>query len=321
MRKHIVGLATTPPLVRAALGCLGLWMLWTVYPAKGEAQGLPTLSIDDVSVAENVSGGKATFTITLSETVGDDVTVNYATGVDSADATTNATADTDYTAASGIATITAGNTTTTVDVSITDDTMYEPDEVFVVTLSSPSANAGLGTAGVGTATITNDDPLPSVTVTATHRASGEMEDTDIASDYSPTTAALATANTTLEVPEADGAKTVTLKLALEMSNPHYETVTIAWSMASGTGAAAATLYTDFGDGTNSSGTVVFTSGQTGTDGTKTLSFPITDDNTYEGDETFVLTMSSDDTDLGEMGHVNTWTSPTTNRNPRYPWRL
>ena len=87
-----------------------------------------------------------TFTITLSATTIADVTVDYATGTDSDSNAVNATSGTDYTSTSGTATITAGDTTTTVDVPITDDDTYEPDEVFAITLRSPSANAALGTA-------------------------------------------------------------------------------------------------------------------------------------------------------------------------------
>ena len=110
---------------------------------------------------------------------------------------------------------------------------------------------------VGAGTITNDDPVPSVT--ATYRVSGEPGDNNIAEDYSPATSTLSTANSTLEVPEAVRDSATTLKLAVELSNPHYQTVTVAWSIVSGTDSSPATLRTDFGSGT-SSGNIRFTSG-------------------------------------------------------------
>ena len=57
----------------------------------------------------------------------------------------SATAGEDYVAASGTLTISAGDTTGTVDVEITDDDLIESAlyEWFTVTLSNPSANAAL----------------------------------------------------------------------------------------------------------------------------------------------------------------------------------
>jgi hypothetical protein len=113
----------------------------------GTAQFLPHLSIDSVSVAENA--GTATFTVTAEHTETEDITFDYAT----ADGT--ATAGNDYTAASGSGTITAGQTTTTIDVSITDDVDEEAAESFTVTISNAS-NAEITTA-TGTGTIQASD--------------------------------------------------------------------------------------------------------------------------------------------------------------------
>ncbi|MDP2670292.1 MAG: hypothetical protein Q8O99_05080 [bacterium] len=47
----------------------------------------------------------------------------------------------DYTHIAGTATITAGNTGTTVNITTLSDAIYESDETFQMVLSSPSANA------------------------------------------------------------------------------------------------------------------------------------------------------------------------------------
>src|SRR5206468_10974967 len=116
-------------------------------------QTQPTLSINNVSVTEGNSGTKpATFAVTLSPTSAQTVTVNYAT------ANGTAAAGSDYVAASGTLTFAPGVATQNVAVVVNGDPTPEPDETFVVTLSSPT-NAGLGTAQ-GTGTIMKDDPAP-----------------------------------------------------------------------------------------------------------------------------------------------------------------
>ena len=111
----------------------------------------PTLSINNVSQNEGNSGTTPfTFTVTLSGSTAQTVTVNYAT----ADGT--ATAPSDYTATSGTLTFNSGTTTQTITVNVNGDTTFEPDETFTVNLSSPS-NATIS-AATGNGTIVNDDP-------------------------------------------------------------------------------------------------------------------------------------------------------------------
>jgi len=124
-------------------------------PARSPAQPdippvLPTLSVANASVLEgNVGTTNLNFTVTLSAASASAVTVNYATS----DGT--ALAASDYTAANGILTIPTGATTGTVSVPISGDTMVEPDETLMLTLSTP-VNATITTV-VATGTITNDD--------------------------------------------------------------------------------------------------------------------------------------------------------------------
>ncbi|MBK6998773.1 MAG: DUF4347 domain-containing protein [Rhodoferax sp.] len=118
----------------------------------------PTISVANVSLAEGSSGSaNMTFTATLSAASGKAITVNYATS-DNA----SATAGGDYTAASGTLNFAAGETTKTFDVPILGDATVEDNETFTVTLSSPS-NTTLGTE-TATGTITNDEGVPTVTL-------------------------------------------------------------------------------------------------------------------------------------------------------------
>ncbi|MCP4930321.1 MAG: hypothetical protein GY918_14825, partial [Gammaproteobacteria bacterium] len=110
---------------------------------------VPTLSINDVSYTETSSASNATFTVTLSEASGQDVTVDYA----SSDVST--TAGSDYTASSGTVTISAGATSATFTVPILVDTLDESNETATVTLSNAS-NASISDA-TGTLTIVDDD--------------------------------------------------------------------------------------------------------------------------------------------------------------------
>ena len=75
-----------------------------------------------------------------------------------------ATAGVDYTAASGIATFAAGATSATLSITVLGDDMAEPDETFVVTLSSPTGLV-LGSPSASTVTIADDDTAGARSVT------------------------------------------------------------------------------------------------------------------------------------------------------------
>jgi uncharacterized repeat protein (TIGR01451 family) len=121
----------------------------------------PSLSINDVSVAEGDSGTtNATFNVTLSAASGQQVTVNYAT------ADNTATAVGDYQSTSGTLTFTPGQTLQTITVLVNGDTTFEPNETFVVNLTT-SANATVSD-NQGQGTITDDDaPLTTADLSVT----------------------------------------------------------------------------------------------------------------------------------------------------------
>ena len=149
----------------------------TVNPATitlTDDDATPTLSVNSPSVAEGDSGTtNLTFTVTLSEASGQQVTVGYA------DATTGtATSGTDYEAITGgTLTFAAGTTSRTFDVSVTGDALDEANETVVVTLSGET-NATIATA-TGTGMITDDDDAPTLSIDSPSVTEGDSGSTDL----------------------------------------------------------------------------------------------------------------------------------------------
>ena len=116
----------------------------------------PAVTIDSPRVVEGNSGSVTlTFTVSLSPTSTQQVTVDYADA-----GTGSATSGDDYTAVTaGTLTFAAGETNKTVTVSVTGDTTDEPDETVVVELSNltNAIFSGFATTITGTGTIDNDD--------------------------------------------------------------------------------------------------------------------------------------------------------------------
>lgn len=111
----------------------------------------PSLSINDVSIAEGNTGTKQlTFTVALSKASGLEAAVDFST------ANGTAVSAGDYVAKNGRVTFTPGSALTqTINITINGDALVENDETLFVFLSSPS-NVNISKArGVGT--ITNDD--------------------------------------------------------------------------------------------------------------------------------------------------------------------
>ena len=115
--------------------------------------GVPAVTINDVSQTEGNSGTTAfNFTVTIAASA--NATVSFAT----ADGT--ATAGSDYVAASGTVTFTAGGPTTqTVTVLVNGDTLVEGSEAFFVNLSNASGATIADAQGVGTI-VDDDAPAP-----------------------------------------------------------------------------------------------------------------------------------------------------------------
>jgi gliding motility-associated-like protein len=115
----------------------------------------PSLSINDVEVAE--SAGKAAITVTLANSRSCDVSFSVNT------ANNSAVVPGDYSAvSSAVYTIPGGSTSVVINVPITDDQIAEPTETFFVRLSNP-VNAVIAD-DQGTVTILDDDNPPKVII-------------------------------------------------------------------------------------------------------------------------------------------------------------
>ncbi|MDJ1183027.1 beta strand repeat-containing protein [Roseofilum casamattae] len=110
----------------------------------------PTISINDVTVNENA--GTLTFAVDLSAASGRNITVDYATEDNTA------IAGSDYTTTSGTLTFAAGETSQNITVSITDDSLDEINETFLVNLTNPTNATIADPQGQGT--IIDNDRAP-----------------------------------------------------------------------------------------------------------------------------------------------------------------
>lgn len=195
------------------------------------------------------SGSESTAAVSLSVTLGEvsgqPVTVAYA--VTSGTATGGGA---DYTLANGTLSFASGATAQNINFSVVNDSTDESDETVVVTLSGPT-NATLGTNTRHTYTITDNDPTPSVslsapagaiaenggtkTVTATLSAvSGRTVTVNLAGTGT-VSAGDYTADMVITIPAGSGSGTATITAVQDAVDEPDETVAI--SIASATNAS------------------------------------------------------------------------------------
>jgi hypothetical protein len=136
----------------------------------------PAISIGDVAITEGDSGTtSATFSVSLAEAAPGDypVTISYAT----VDGTAGSS---DYESAAGTVTFAEGETTKSISVPVSGDTVPEPAETFHVQLSAPTR--GTVVRARGTARIVDDDAdttppaNPTSVASATHTPSTWSDD-------------------------------------------------------------------------------------------------------------------------------------------------
>ncbi len=131
---------------------------------------VPELHINDVTLTEGNAGiTLATFTVTRSGPLGGTTTVLYAT------ANGTAFAGSDYEAADGTLTFTPDETIKTISVLVNGDRLGEPDEAFLVDLSSPT-NAIIAD-GQGVGTILDDEPR--ISINDVTKAEGKLRHTTL----------------------------------------------------------------------------------------------------------------------------------------------
>ena len=209
----------------------------------------PTVSIAAMqpSVLEGNSGTPpTTFTVNLSAASSLPVTVNYATQDGTATLANN-----DYAATNGTLTFNPGETSKTITVNVNGDTTYENNETFNVILTNPTG-ATLGTA-TATETILNDDPQPTISITADQASVKEGN-----SGKTPTT--------------------FTVSLSAASGTP----VTVNYATQDGTATIANNDYAV------TNGTLTFNPGET----SKTITVNVNGDTTYENDETFNVVLTN-----------------------------
>ena len=187
------------------------------------------------------------FTVTANAESSGTMTVEYATADDSA------TAGDDYTSTSGTLTLTAGDRTATIEVTVIDDTDEEQDETFKVRLTNPAG-----------ATIENDEGVGTI----------RDDDGDNRRPRPPRGPTLSIDDVTVDEGARGADFTVTMNIA------SGQPVTVAYATADGTATAGA-------DYRKTSGTLAIKAGQR----TATIRVRVIDDRVAEEDETFTVTLS------------------------------
>ncbi|MCX7420675.1 MAG: hypothetical protein NT013_14210 [Planctomycetia bacterium] len=225
----------------------------------------PTLSIAASNASRNEGNSGQTafdFTITRTGDPSGTASVTYVVtgnGDNPADAS-----DFGGTLPNGTVNFAAGETSRTLTINVTGDMVIEPDESFIVTLSS-ATGASLGTS-TATGTILNDDSSLSITANNATQPEGDSGNTPFTF-------------------------TVTRSGDLRNAVSTYFTVT-----GSGYNDDYDADATDFG-GTWPSGTINFAEDES----SKTITINVTGDTTEENDQSFTVTLSNPS--AGSLGTV------------------
>lgn len=157
-----MGTGVTAPRLRAVLATIAAAFVWAVVLPTASAQAAPvTFSVNSPTVAEGTApaSGTAAFTVTLSEAVGNTVTVDVHTS------SVTATSSLDFNAVPNTTlTFAPGQTTRTVSVQLIGDSTDENDERFTLQLTNATGGASIPPPTFGTATILDDDDPPRFSV-------------------------------------------------------------------------------------------------------------------------------------------------------------
>jgi Calx-beta domain len=131
--------------------------LFLIMAAASSAADAPSLTVNDVTVTEGDAGTKnAVFTVMLSASSADPITVDFAT------ADGSATMPDDYASTSGTLSFAPGELSKQVSVAVVGDTLDEPHETYTLNLSNPLGATIADARGAGT--ILDNDPLVSLSV-------------------------------------------------------------------------------------------------------------------------------------------------------------
>ena len=124
------------------------------FATEGSFTMAPVFTFSAAAYSVGEAGHNATITINRGSLTATAATVHFAS------ANGTATAGSDYTAVNQTVTFAAGETTKTVSVPITDDSSVESSETVLLSLSSPSAGATLGSPSSAALTIADNDVAP-----------------------------------------------------------------------------------------------------------------------------------------------------------------
>ncbi|MBZ0089791.1 MAG: hypothetical protein K8H90_05365, partial [Thermoanaerobaculia bacterium] len=231
------------PAGSGVVGERGTVQMINVDPEGG---GLPTLSIADLAVYEGNAGNTAfAFTVTLSEAIAENVTFTWGTTV----GTAQGGIDFIEVPAGTAGQVEAGNTTATLTVQVKGDTFEEDADTFFVTLAGVSANAVIfDPQALGT--ILDDDRPPAISIADVSIAEGD-------------------------------AGTTPVQLALSLTRPVPQVITVSWATAPGSASAGNDYQTASGFATFAANTVA-----------TTITVNVFGDLVDEDDETFVVDLSA-----------------------------
>ena len=245
----------------------------------------PSVSISGGSVSE---GGDVTFTVTRSSSVGS-ATVQYASTLLAGDTASYA----DFAGVSGTVSFAAGETTKTITVKTTQETVYEADETFTLSLSNPSSGLRLGTSDATGIILNNDISAEfsvantgavegnaiTFTVTRTGDAQSSQTVSYVTSLLGSDTAALddfTLKQGTLTFQAGETQKTVTILTTQDSVLEEDETFTLVLSNATGGGAISATAGHAVGTIENDEGVVIYSVADvTVSEATGQLTFTVT----------------------------------------------
>jgi hypothetical protein len=195
------------------------------------------------------TSGSANVQVSLNYALTTNATVSYSVSGSS----TATGGGTDYTLASGTATIAAGSTTTNMSITLINDVVVESDETVIINLSAPSAGVTLGATSTHTFYIHDDDNARKI-------------DFSVASTSG-----------------SESTTTVNLTIQTNSSDPANPT-TVDYSVSGGTATGGGIDYT------LASGTATVVASPTIT--TTTLSFIVINDLIHESNETISITLTN-----------------------------
>ncbi|MFC0212413.1 Calx-beta domain-containing protein [Paenibacillus chartarius] len=205
------------------------------------------LQLEASSYSVDETGSYAVLSVIRTNGAGGTVTVPYGIGGGSA------AEGSDFIGAGGELSFAEGETAKIIEVPILDDSEYEGNETFYVSLGTPTGGAELGAITSSEVTIIDNDPQP-------ERYPGQFEFD----------------NSIYDIIEGEGALTLTIN----RTNGSDGEVSVDYSTINGTAESGA----DFEAAT---GTLYYAEGET----SKTISIPIRDNATLELPEYFTISLS------------------------------